>query len=109
MKIKKHWLFMNFAVWSSRVFAQGNHMNGGRMNGGYMGGYGHMMNYWNGAFIMGIAVLVLIVVLVYLLVRNSGKSTFGPVSHDTPLDILKKRYAQGEITKAQFDEMKKDL
>jgi putative membrane protein len=74
-----------------------------------MGGYGYMMNSWTGAFIMGIAVLILIGVLVYLLFRSSGKGTFSSVSHETPLEILKKRYAKGEITKAQFDEMKKDL
>jgi putative membrane protein len=109
MKIKKHLLLMNLAMWPSCVFAQGNHMDGGRMNGGYMGGYGHMMNSWTGAFIMGIALLILIGVLVYLLFRSSGKGTFGSVSHETPMEILKKRYAKGEVTKAQFDEMKKDL
>ena len=100
---------MNLVMWPSCVFAQGNHMDGGRMNGGYMGGYSHMMNSWSGAFIMGIAVLILIGVLVYLLFRSSGKGTLGSISHETPLEILKKRYAQGEITKAQFDEMKKDM
>ncbi len=32
----------------------------------------------------------------------------GPMSQ-TPLDVLNARYAKGEITKEQFDEMKRDL
>lgn len=30
-------------------------------------------------------------------------------SNQTPLDILKMRYAKGEITREQFEEMKRDL
>jgi putative membrane protein len=38
-----------------------------------------------------------------------GESKGGtPESHD-PLDIAKKRYAKGEISKEEFDQIKKDL
>ena len=68
-----------------------------------------MMNSWTGAIIMGLVILVLIIVLIYLLFKSSKTGGFGQTSSETPLDILKKRYARGEITREQFDEMKKDL
>ena len=36
--------------------------------------------------------------------QNNDKS-----SSETPMEILEKRYAQGEISKTEFDQMKSDL
>ncbi len=38
---------------------------------------------------------------------NLGIGSGAPVQ--TPLDVLKLRYAKGEITKEQYDEMKREL
>ncbi len=58
---------------------------------------------------MWILFLVAIILIVYVLVRVSKTGGLGSLPHETPLDVLKKRYAKGEISKEQFDEMKKDL
>jgi putative membrane protein len=48
-------------------------------------------------------------VLIYFVIQNAKpKHTMG-TSDETPLDILKKRYAKGEITKDEFDRMKRDI
>jgi putative membrane protein len=46
--------------------------------------------------------------LVQTLAHSSGSGSI--LSQDElPLDILKKRYSRGEITKEEFQEMKRDL
>ena len=63
--------------------------------------------------IMMIAVLAAIIVVVVLLVRWLGGSSMLPPLHPTPgktpLDILKERFARGEIDKAEFEERKRTL
>lgn len=44
----------------------------------------------------------------YLLCANKLSSEASPIN-ETALDILKKRYANGEITKDQFEQIKKDI
>lgn len=96
-------------------------MMGPGMMGGY-GGYGGMMGGYGNQFgfgfnpigaIISLVVWALviggIVLLVVWLVRNAGRTTLGAASGESPLDILKARYAKGEITKEQFDSIKRDL
>ena len=79
---------------------------------------GHEHMWWGGWWIFPIMCIVMMV----FFFRMSGRRGFKPpwkqdsdrhhhesTESETALDILKKRYAKGEITKAEFDQMKKDL
>ena len=58
---------------------------------------------------MWLIVLVLVgVVIYYLLQISRSKGSDGSII-ETPLDILKKRYAKGEIDKEEFERKKNDL
>ena len=70
-------------------------------------GWGHMMGPGFGGMFMWILLLIAVVLIVYFLMRMLKGSGTSP--HETPLDVLKKRYAKGEISKEKFEEMKKDL
>lgn len=80
------------------------------MMNGFGGGMGFGMGFgW-------IFWLIIIGVAIWAVVRLTNNTSgyhrgFSgtPSSQETPLDILKKRYARGEITKEQFKEMRKDL
>ena len=68
-----------------------------------------MFGYGYGGIFMWLIVLVLVgVVIYYLLQISRSKGSDGSIIK-TPLDILKKRYAKGEIDKEEFDRKKKDL
>lgn len=75
------------------------------------GGWGPMMHYGfgYGGIFMWILFLVVAGLLIYFIVQ--GHEPKGPTAkqHENPLDILKKRYAKGEITKEEYDGIKKDL
>ncbi|MCG6960762.1 MAG: SHOCT domain-containing protein [Ignavibacteriaceae bacterium] len=53
--------------------------------------------------------IFIIALIIWLLVDRSNKTKQNLPPQETALDILKKRYAKGEITKEQFEQMKKDL
>jgi putative membrane protein len=69
--------------------------------------------FWGGGMWFGWIFWVGIIALIIYLIINQGNKNrqinMPPPYTETPLDILKKRYAKGEITKEQFDQMKKDI
>ncbi|MEN6349415.1 MAG: SHOCT domain-containing protein [Syntrophomonas sp.] len=56
---------------------------------------------------MGILFLLIIGVAVYLIYDSVNKTSTS--SAEKPLEILKKRYAGGEISHDQYEQIKKDL
>ncbi len=67
---------------------------------------------WGGMWFGWFFWIVLIVLIIWAIVRFSNQKSNGSsnLTHrETPLDILKRRYASGEITKQQYDEMRRDL
>ena len=78
---------------------------GGMMGPGMMGGYGTM-------FLMPILWIVVIGLIIWAVVaatRRPGESDIPARSADSALEILKRRYARGEINKQEYEERKKDL
>lgn len=73
------------------------------------GGYGGMMHYGFGGIFMWIIFLIAIVLLVYFIVQTQKMKGRPPTQSESHMDILKKRYAKGEITKEEYERMKKDL
>ncbi len=70
------------------------------MGGMVSGGFGSlfMVLFW---------ALVIVVVVYVIKIVMSGTKDGGKT--ETVLDILKKRYAQGEINKKEFEEKKREL
>jgi putative membrane protein len=80
------------------------------MGPGMMGGYGYGMG-WFGMILMmvfWVAVIVGIVVLIRWLIVTSRSAPEGR-KEDSALELLKKRYVRGEISKEEYEEKKKDI
>ena len=68
-------------------------------------GGGWPMMPWFGGWFMWLIPVIVIVIVFYLMMQSQK----GRIVRETPLEILKKRYAKGEITKEEYDRIKQDL
>lgn len=67
------------------------------------------MNYGYGEILPLIIFLIIIGAAVYLMIKISKVKAIYGSSQDTTLNTLRKSYDKGEITKEEFDRMKRDL
>lgn len=78
------------------------------MGNNLMYGYHLGMGWMLFGMVLWIFIVVCAVLVVLWLVGKSGKAMHAH-KVDTALEILNKRYVQGEISREQYEEMKKDI
>lgn len=76
-----------------------------------MQGWDHMMGpgAYGGMFMWLLVIIVIAVVLYLIFNRNLPVGGARTDPRESPLDILKRRYAEGEISKEEFDRMKREI
>lgn len=76
------------------------------------------MWHWEGMWVFPLIMFVVMIVFLFLFVRRGGcrPPWWGPRGYHgeegnmgSALEILKTRYAKGEITKEEFEQIKKDI
>lgn len=61
---------------------------------------------YGGLFMWIVLVAVAVALVYYIFARNKTNSG---LTKGSPMEILKKRYAKGEISKEEFDRVKKEI
>jgi len=101
-------LALSLVFFSSTTALAGWRENQGwHMGPGMMGGWG--MGWFGGIFMMIFWVLVLVglIFLIKWLVQTTNRAKSDAGNGNRALEILKERYARGEIDIAEFEEKKK--
>jgi len=83
-------------------------LGGIKMMGNYgMGGMGYgIMGF---GWLFQIIILILFFAVIWWIFKNSGSFGFKSSSNESAMDILKKRLAKGEISRKEYEELKKEI
>lgn len=76
---------------------------------GFVWGWNQMMNFGNGGMFMMFMFAIVIGLIIYFIITNTKPNRYTGEFNKTSLDIIKERYAKGEITEEEFEKMKKSL
>ena len=99
----------NFYFLSSALAQQGRysdwHMGRWMMGGWGMGWFGmiFMIIFW------GLVIFGLVSLIRWLIQNTSSKGQTGVRTGSNAMNVLKERYAKGEISRDEFESMKKDI
>ena len=102
-------VFLSIPLAKTQAYAQTGQYGGWGMGSGMMGGYGMG---WFGGIVMIVFWILILVGLIFLikwLIQSIGRDKATGSSGNRSLEILKERYAKGEIDKQEFESKKKDL
>lgn len=77
------------------------------MMSGFWGGFGTIWMILN--FIFFALIIAGIVILIVWIVKRISLTEPKELKKEGAIEILKERYAKGELTKKEFEDMKKDL